>query len=55
MDYYNLTTFGGIGEGSNKFISNDDNILSTVTAILFRDHTFYNCLFNLISYEFKER
>ena len=53
MDYYNLPTFSEPSEGSNKFISNDDNILSTVTAIIFRDHTFYNCLFNLIAYEFR--
>jgi len=53
MDYYNLATFAPPNDGANMFISNDDNILSTVTAIVFRDHTFYNCLFNLISYEFR--
>ena len=55
MDYYNLPTFAPPNQGSNNFISNDDNILSSVTSIIFRDHSFYSCLFNLIAYEFKER
>jgi hypothetical protein len=54
MSYYDLQIFSS-GDGSNMFISNEENILGTCTAILFRDHTFYSCLFNLISLEFKEK
>lgn len=48
MSYYDLSAFG-FGEGSNMLISNEENILGTCTAILFRDHTFYSCIFNLIA------
>jgi hypothetical protein len=55
MDYYSLRTFSRDEPGSNMFISNDENILSTCTAILFRDQLFYNCLFQAIAQHFKPR
>ncbi len=55
MDYYNLRAFGQGQIGSNMFISNEQNILSTCTAIVFRDHQFYNCLFALIAGHFRKR
>ena len=51
IDYYKLTSFAEI----NSFISNRDNILSTCTAIIFRDLHFYNLLINYLSFYFKEK
>lgn len=55
MDYYNLSVFSRGEENGNSFISNEENILSSCTAILFRDHAFYSCLFNLIVHHHKDR
>lgn len=56
-DYYNLNSFGERAGKSpiNTFISNADNILSTCTAILFRDLNFYNLVINCLSAYFKEQ
>lgn len=53
MDYYNLASFAD--NSINFLIANEENILSTCTSILFKDHQFYNLLFNTISNHFREQ
>ncbi len=51
MDYYHLSSFANI----NELISNDENIHSICTSILFKDHQFYNLLFTFLSSHFKQQ
>ena len=53
IDYYSLQSFGE--KDTNLLISNEENIHSLCTSILFKDHQFYNLLFTFISSHFKEQ
>ena len=47
IDYYQLYSFGG-EKPVNSFISDEDNIMSMCTAILFRKHSFYKTIYALV-------
>jgi hypothetical protein len=51
VDYYALPSFtkGAI----NMLIANEENVLSSCTSILFKDHDFYNLLFAAVSQHFR--
>ena len=53
IDFYNLYSFAE--NSNNLLISNEENILSTCTSIIFKDHQLYNLVFSTISYHFKEQ
>lgn len=46
FDYYNLNMFGEGEMFHNPFIVNEENILSLVRTIFFKEKCFYDCVFN---------
>lgn len=49
IDYYDLASFAE-GDQANSFITNEENILSACTAILFKDPSFYAQTFAIVSH-----
>lgn len=49
IEFYKLPSFREGSSFSNPYISNDDNVLSALTSILFKDNLFYNITFRYIA------
>lgn len=49
-DFYNTRTFYDLEEKCNNLITNPENILTTVTAILFKNAKFYDHIFKIFQF-----